>query len=89
MGALAARADALVVHRDGPVAALVAAVDDLVVAPVTTGGRPPQQGKRPDKKGGGKKERRKKVGVCYSHWKFGDDSWHCDQPCNCAFKSGN
>ena len=89
VGALAARADALVVHRDSPVAAVAAAVDDPVVAPVTAGGRPPQQGKRFDKKGGGKKERRKKVGVCYSHWKFGDDAWQCDQPGNCAFKSGN
>ena len=89
VAALAARADALVVHRDSSVAAVAAAVDDPVVAPVTAGGRPPQQSKRPDKRAGGKKERRKKVGVCYSHWKFGDDAWQCDQPGNCAFKSGN
>ena len=81
MEALAARADSLVVHHDVVVAA-VATVEDPVVAPVTAGGRPAQQQKQAG--GAGRKN-----GVCYSHYKFGDDAWQCDQPGNCAFKSEN
>jgi len=90
--ALAARADSLVVHHDVAVTA-VATVEDPVVAPVTAGGRPAQQQKHGGggaaRKGSGKKDRRKRVGVCYSHYKFGEDAWQCDQPGNCAFKSEN
>jgi hypothetical protein len=46
-------------------------------------------GSNPSKKGGGKKDRRKRVGVCYSHYRYGDDAWQCDQPGNCSFKSEN
>jgi hypothetical protein len=51
--------------------------------------RPAQQSKKGGKKGSGGKSRHPRVGVCYSHWKFGDDAYHCDQPGACAFKSGN
>jgi len=75
--ALAARADKLVVHHDA-LPAVAATVEDPVVAPVTTGGRPAAQhaaagGSR--KKAQGKKDRRKpRVGVCYSHYKYGEDA---------------
>jgi hypothetical protein len=93
VAALATRADALVPHHDPAVAAVAApaavAVQDPVVAPAIAGGRPAQQPKKGGKKPGGGKGRPPRVGVCYSHWKYGDDAYHCDQPGACAYKSGN
>jgi len=90
--ALALRADSMVVHHESPVVA-PATVEDPVVAPAIAGGRPAGQqrdaaggGKKP---GGKKKQGKARVGVCYSHYKFGEDAWKCDQPGNCSFKSGN
>ena len=88
VAALAARADRLVVHHD-PAVAAVAAVVDPVVAAATAGGRPLQQPKKGEKKNGDKRCRKPRVGVCYSHWKYGDDAYHCDQPGACAFRPEN
>jgi hypothetical protein len=95
VAALAARADSMIVHHDPAVAAAVAAaspVDDPAVAAVTAGGRPAQQPKKSGRRGGGRDRRqaaKQRVGVCYSHWKYGEDAYHCDQPGACAFKAEN
>ncbi len=75
--ALALRADSMVVHHESPVVA-PATVEDPVVAPAIAGGRPAGQqrdaaggGKKP---GGKKKQGKARVGVCYSHYKFGEDA---------------
>jgi len=97
--AIAARADALVAHAQPGVVAPVPVqlTNDPVVAAATTGGRSqPQKQRKPSRgrgsgrgggRGGSRDKQEPKIGICYWHWKYGDEAYSCDAPC--AMKSGN
>jgi hypothetical protein len=74
-------------------------VDDATVAAVRHGGgaRPKERGgggRGRGKSGGGgpsrsvetqaSREARMAAGICYKHWRFGENAYQCEQPCNWA-----
>jgi hypothetical protein len=98
---LAARADTLIAHHSYQAVAAVASQEaagehDSVVAAVRDGkfkdwrkkkGKAPQSGR--GTAAAGKKEPWELLGVCRSHYKFGEDCYKCAEPSSCKWASGN
>jgi hypothetical protein len=83
--AMAARADALLAHSRGNVAA--AAVPSPAATPVVAAATPssrPQQNSRPQQKQPAGQSSSRQSGhhsICYAHWRYGADARRCEQPC--------
>ena len=84
--ALAARADALMVHHQASTAAQIQRDGDAVFITAVSGGRPP--GKKaparpqPAQSGGGRKESAwEKMKICRFHYRYSTAATHCDAGC--------
>ena len=92
--AIAARADALMAHTGGNLAAAAVASSLPVVAAATASNRPVDRKKKtssqPHRRDGDRRpqtgDRRPRT-ICHYHFKFGSDAHSCESPCD--WKSGN
>jgi len=84
--AMAARADALLAHSRGNVAA--AAVPSPAATPVVAAATPssrPQQNSRPQQKQPAGQSSSRQGGhrsICNAHWRYGADARRCEKPCD-------
>jgi hypothetical protein len=104
MQALAARADTLIAHHSfGSVAAvsvpnagedqdpLVAAVRDAKPQDWRSGKGRGNKGKgdKPKPGGGGKRQPWELLGICRTHYKYGEECFSCAEPNTCKWSTGN
>ena len=90
--ALAARADAFMVHHSNRLAAAAAGLElnDPEAVSAVSGGRARSEAKKkkhPGGKSGDKPRPWKLLGVCYAHYNYGKQATKCESPC--AWESGN